>query len=133
MATGWAVGSSVVLAGALAMGGATSSGLVFALLVVAGACWAFAVARAAYGSKGALVALLANAIAAAAVAVGLLLTGAEILAPALVSLAVIPTAVGIVSEIRSRRGPMQAGTAFALAAPGALWAVLAVLSHAAPA
>lgn len=151
MGRGWAVGASTALGLSVAQGvlhvrelGQGPAGMEHPLflietimLVALFAAWSYAISVGSYGSKGALVALLGYALVFAALLQGILafLPGYDA-HPTLVSaLAFLNLAVGagttasLLREIRSRRGPVQWGTAAFFLAPLAVWIVLALAAR----
>jgi hypothetical protein len=132
MGRGWAVGASVALGltGAQLVLGVRMSNqglrgiddpihiLETLAIVLLFAAWAYALAVGAYGSKGSLVALVGYCVFALATGALAFLPGASAsasrlaLAVSLLNLVVGGAAAGgVIAEIRSRRGPIQWGTA----------------------
>lgn len=147
MGRGWAVGASTALALSVAQGvlhvrelGQGPAGMEHPLLLIETlvlialfAAWSYAISVGSYGSKGALVALLGYALVFSALLQGALSFAPGFGAhPAVVdAVAVLNVVVGLVAaaslarEIRSRRGPVQWGTASFFLAPLVVWIALA--------
>lgn len=122
MAKGWAVGGAVTLALVVATVETparptteVASWIRLGVLVAAYACWAYALAVAAYGDKGALAALVAYEIGLAALVGATRVVDDRMVAGAIV-VALVSAFVTFL-ELRGRRGPIRWGTAAALALP----------------